>query len=1642
MKAIPILSQRVTCGLHRVCVVLSALFFTSNLFADDVSPQQAVMTAQQFAGTQTIRKLQGQRRAPAVMSTPVIAHTVKSKVAVGKDNLYIINYGNDQGFVIISGESGTDTEVAGYCDHGSFNYDDAPIQLKDLLQDYSESIDQLRQNPALASKAPKKAAAYLGSIVVGPLLTTTWSQSAPYNALCPAGCPTGCYPTALAQVMNYWKWPKQSVGRLMDSVGTFTGEDFSGHVYDWDNMLDNYGGGYNAQQAEAVAFLMADIGKAFRTTYKPDGSPTPFVYEPLVNNFNYNPDIKELKADIASELQSQLKVELDQLRPVLYSGSPYGNGDPHALVCDGYTSNNYFHFNYGWGGSCDGYYKNALLNSFNRNSIIFTGVQPLDAKNAVINDIEYALLKNGEAQIVQYTKRGVDGAVVNIPETVTDEEGNSYVVTRIRRNAFYSKGSFSKITIGGNVKTIDPYTFIYSTIDTLVIGDKMEEVPDEAFQLTRIMHLTIGASIKRIGKKAFQMCGLSTVISRSPAFEVDDEAFLMGAGTGTYGGDVAWLDCITKLGYRSFCGQGREFHGTPRFAKLQEIGSEAFYGCIFPKEDFPYTVNGKTYYWTVSVIHIPSSLKRISPTSFNGIVTAQGFVVDEGNPYFSIHHPVRPYSKVLLNKDGSCVVATLSQHYTRDYPTGVTWSGVYLGDYRMGTGEEFTENLIKLAPGSIHSVQQNEFQVTIPNTVVEMEGAFINCERLNSLTCLSVVPPVISDSTFNDKIFEDNYYLEPTLHVPKGTEELYRNAPGWRRFRRAGGIRGDQPYDPLPPQGREYRMVVHRSVNGLQDVAMNVSTVKDLHTEDENVIVTRMGQDDLSTSAVLVDSITFVPGFVYENAEIIDLNDSTLTAEGQKCTVEFSPTAIAGNVQLCIRNSVLTPQPTEGFVRGQAIDLSLSTGEHELCGVARITIPIERREGETIRAAYLNENGEWEPVYFRYDEDRQEAVIMTDHLSMFEVFSVVNDKTHAALLRTDFDGYILYQDLNTALDKMLYIASSDDPEAQAIRAWKDDVGFWQTVGIDGGYTLLTALGFESEFLGDIFNIMGNLGTAVTCLDVVGAAVNGDDVGVAANTLKVIMAATVGKMASAIGTNIMSASMGLSAFIGVALDKLGTTVQEAKVNLFRKAYRYYYSEECNVIGRDAQTKFNNGQKPYRSEKDWYEVFRPAFDKGWTHDRLMTYIEQVLRNYSEWFWMDNKTIYDYCMAEKDVTSMTSYMYPDEYTQKTISEEFYAELCSKVIPDVFQAIKDDLEVKAAKNFQKAARQLATQMNTKVSVRLKDSGCQEGEKSQYAGWTVRFSEVPDSVQDKKFWQCTLNDRGEGNIGFFSEYALIRNKIPCKLSLVSPGNVEHKRFDFTIPEGKGKLFIYVDLDKEGYEVEAPELVELELTYEPPYVQCWTKLEGEIDWGFGMGPEPCSWGILPTDPNFDPERDSDSFAPIYINGTGYDNVRTQIEVEKFFKEHDFIKVDNLGNILIGNDIVGQMAENGLEGTGSFDIETSYPFEVHSIEDFAANWMSLWLINPMLNGIVNHKINCQFKVSRSNTASQDFTVSYNGSGTYHIEAEAMQIISGIHFVARHDGGILYSSAIPDQPISPSDITTQRISGDGTVKLEYTTKLVAQ
>ena len=1255
------------------------------------------------------------------MPNPSLAYTVKSDVS-DKDNVYVINYGNDMGFVVVSGETGTDA-ILGYCDHGAFDYKNCPPQMKEVLDFYSLSIDTLRRNPEFAAKrrVAQSWPSYIGNVIVEPLLTTQWNQWAPYNNLCPTDCPAGCVPTAVAQIMKYWRWPDVTCDKV-------AGEDFSGRTYDWDNMIDNYETtSYTAEQADAVAHLMADVGKALGTVYNPKGSGTATDFLPLFFNFKYNKGTR-----CYENLTEVMKAELNQSRPMLYSARPFGEGNGHELVVDGYTSNNYFHFNYGWGGSYDGFYITAPIYCVNPS--IITNIYPQDIDIQKVGDIKYVFYKNGTAAILGYYPEGIDedddvmsyvekenGEIV-IPSTVK-YNGTTYKVTRIYQRAFYNKGHFTKVTLGDNIETIDHYAFFYSTIDELVLSDKMEVVPDEAFQLTDIQKLTIGASVKRIGKKAFYLCPLSEVICKSASFVVDEQAFGHVSGSIDSG---EWLEHITKIGSKAFV--GRTFTGNPNFAMLEDIGPLAFSSCSFPAETFV----------------IPPKLKHIEPDAFSkGLVS---FFKVENNPHFLCSPN---YQEYLCNNIGTRVLMTVNRRrFLLDIP----------------------ETVVKLEPRSIRSKDIT----TIPGHIVEMDGAFQDVTSMSFLTCMAVVPPQISDDTFNDNIFQN----DPTLYVPEGTAELYRNAPGWRKFER---IIDEREYVPMQPQGLQYNMVVnttHEDGSQRVNIPVNEITSMELSEDGQNVIIKRNGKEDLITPVAAVDSVAWVPGFMYEDAEIFDIDEDHLTVEAQKCKVRFDPTVIDGDVQLCVRNSVLKPNVMDGVVSGFAIDLSLSDGTHDLTGTVDITIPVTDTN-KKYGAAYFNEEtGEWEPVYYEYDKTEGAVTISTNHLSVYGFFELYDDLTSRGFIKP-IQAPRELQPLGEAARKLLELVSSPDPEWEMRWQVRNDMGLWQSVGLDvlfnaANGTLETALGYKpfAEEIENAVNAMGYLATALNVVDVARAELRGDDIGVASGALKTILGHYSGVAGQLIGTPVFTASMATSAAIGIALEKFGTMVQQRKIDLYREAYRIYYSRGSEAVVAGT-SKYGN--KWYRTSKDWFELFYTAFNKpDITANRLDSYIETEVRDYCDRFWGDTDA-QAMCVAEAKAQGLSSWFYPDENTRKTISDEFFAELMNGQLVSVIQSVRNHVKIDAFNQYTAEAKSLANLMNTKIGLRVRDKSCKEGEKSKYADYSIRFTYIPRSLPDPENLQGTIDEQGRANIGYFTHYALIVHDIPTRLTLIDPPSYAHR---------------------------------------------------------------------------------------------------------------------------------------------------------------------------------------------------------------------------------------------------------------------------
>ena len=1565
-------------------LLIVALFATNTMLADDVSAEQALQIARQFAQSPQTQQL-SHRKAPARPVEPTMAHVMRSKVEE-KDNVYIVNLGNDQGFVIVSAEDGAEDVILGYCDHGSFSYDEAPIQLKDLLTVYSAGVDSLRQDtvkPVLRRRAAASPS-NLGNVIVEPLLTTTWNQWGPYNMFCPEGCPTGCVPTAVAQIMKYWKWPKVTTGNLLDPLnGTYTGEDFSGHVYDWDNMLDNYDHGYNATQAEAVGKLMADLGKAMRTDYKPEGSGTGTDFKELHEVFSYDLNYE----GVFSNLPQTMKAELDEKRPMLYSALPSGGGVGHELVVDGYTSKNYFHFNYGWGGSYDGFYKGGVCVLFNISPSIVIGIRPTNVIQKEIGYYKYELRPDSTAEIVNYTGggMGVQNGVLEIPSTV-ENEGITYKVNRIRQQAFYRKGSIKKLVVGDNIEVIEPISFFYTRIDTLVLGDGIKAVPDEAFAYTDIRHLTIGKNIQRIGKKAFFLCYLNQgVISNSPAFEVDDEAF---ANTRPKIG--AWLNNITSLGRKAFSGANFGDRVHQYFTNLEVIGDSAFYGANFGT--------------TTPSFRIYSKVREIAPSAFDGWNPVSTIAVEEDNPYFSVEDAI---GRNIYNKSKTKLLISFRERPDGAYPS----------------------TLVKLAPRCMRP--EREWK-TIPATIVEMGGAYQDIPQISDpFKCLAVVPPVIPDDYFEGKI----NMIWATLQVPAGTEDAYHHARGWRHFPEkwtwddgiARGIIGNQAYNPLPAQGREYYMVVNGADNERQRLSIPVSEVRsmDLSEDGRHVVIKRNGKDDITTTVAAVDSITWMPGFVFENAEVFDLNDSTLTVKAQKCTVTFDATVIDEDVQLCVRNAAFSPNVPDGMVDGFAIDLSLSNGQHMLDGTVDITVPFPAGADENVCAVYYNEEtGEWEPVCFEYDRNTGTMTIRTNHLSIYQLYRVIKSNSVFAMLdpvkqvERIIAGDRALKDLLVGLIKII---QSEFPEMEMVNQYKDEMGLWQTVGLDGLWSIVRGTGealvdFRPEKLDDIMEGFGYLGFALSIYDVARAEANGDDIQVAAGSLKVILnyASMVASKPYILGSPIFSVSMGMVAFIGIALEKFGTMVAERKYDLYNEIYRYFYSRR----GKNDQ----DVQSCYRSAKDWYQLLYPVISAGkMTEGEWNDYIKSEVEEYCNQIWTGAYyEAYNAIYTNLKIRfPFTTYAYPEKSMQQRLSQEHFAELMHGELVSVTTAIKRQMQVEAFNRFVKSFRDVAKMVNTYLGLHVYDSECKEGETSKYAGWKVGLSEIPSYLEGKEYLKKTFGDKGYANLGYMTEYCLISNEMPTQITLYDPDDNPQKTFDFQIPDGEGKVILDIDIATGGEKADKKPLEGLKLVYDPNMVQYPFSFDNDDGAGIGI---------------------------LYLDNTGNKRARFQTAIEQFFNRHDFITVDKFGNFKIGDDIIGRFEDNGLESSGKFVIEVSHKYREKTVDQWiaqAARPVNADWAYGLLNGIVQHRIECNYTITRTSTNSNEFKVSYTGSGDYALLANVIARVEGVDqddIVSAWEANKKLQKAEQDGPeIDPSQITQQECTYDGKVTLEYSTTL---
>ena len=355
-------------------VLLLALGY-SPLQAKRITQWQAQQQAYSFWGKQMPQKAKAKSRTATTAST--------------SDAYYVFN--NDAGgFVIIAGDDAV-TPVLGYTSTGSFDAENLPDGLKDLLKSYERQIAALGDSYQANQTATR--AAFTGEKLLN---TAKWNQNDPFNKYTQNGYPTGCVATAGAIVMKYHGYPAKGTGSHSYTWNGQTRSASFEHTYDWANMPAKYDG-TNDAAFDGVARLMSDLGVAVEMQYAKGGSGATMedLVTALQKYFGYSKYARLLAiADLGAGVwNDRLRAEIDANRPILYSAVDSNVGG-HSFVIDGYKDES-FSVNWGWGGYCDGFYRIGALNpeaggkplgdQYNLSQSAVFSLQPSDGKEVISN---------------------------------------------------------------------------------------------------------------------------------------------------------------------------------------------------------------------------------------------------------------------------------------------------------------------------------------------------------------------------------------------------------------------------------------------------------------------------------------------------------------------------------------------------------------------------------------------------------------------------------------------------------------------------------------------------------------------------------------------------------------------------------------------------------------------------------------------------------------------------------------------------------------------------------------------------------------------------------------------------------------------------------------------------------------------------------------------------------------------------------------------------------------------------------------------------------------------------------------------------------------------------------------------------------
>ncbi|MBO5956192.1 MAG: C10 family peptidase [Bacteroidales bacterium] len=302
----------------------------------------------------------------------------------GNACLYIFNI-EDKGYYIVSADDRAKPVLA-YSNEGCIDVNNILPAMAYYLEHYKNAISYAIENDLKADveienewntvRTRGVAERNIGKSVE-PMVELKWNQVYPYSYFCPTDdngpgghVYVGCAADVMAMIMKYWNYPEKGTGSHSYVPEGYPTQsvDFSAAKYDWGNMPVQIFSSSPKKEIEAIALLMYHCSVSVDMKYGAYASSGYSEMVPSAMNkyFSYTEKMSHLyrnQYDL-NEWEKLLRDNLDQGFPVYYAGSSPVSGG-HAFLCDGYTEDGYFHFNWGWSGMYNGNFAIDALNPTN-----------------------------------------------------------------------------------------------------------------------------------------------------------------------------------------------------------------------------------------------------------------------------------------------------------------------------------------------------------------------------------------------------------------------------------------------------------------------------------------------------------------------------------------------------------------------------------------------------------------------------------------------------------------------------------------------------------------------------------------------------------------------------------------------------------------------------------------------------------------------------------------------------------------------------------------------------------------------------------------------------------------------------------------------------------------------------------------------------------------------------------------------------------------------------------------------------------------------------------------------------------------------------------------------------------------------------